>query len=85
MATGRSVPPPEELARMHASRLAGRASLGNLPLIVLARTHGDYPDGMKISADSLERERHSGHNIHIEDPELVVHAIRTVVERARHL
>ena len=96
---------PEELARMHASRLAGRASLGNLPLIVLARTHGDYPDGMEISADSLERERrslmadlaglsrngvlifaaHSGHNIHLEDPELVVHAIRTVVERARHL
>ncbi len=48
---------PEELARMHAARELNRASLGDLPLIVLARTHGGYDDGMSISADSLERER----------------------------
>lgn len=48
---------PEELARMHEDRLSDRASLGDLPLVVLARSVGDYPDGMQISADSLEHER----------------------------
>ncbi|HTO72858.1 MAG TPA: alpha/beta hydrolase, partial [Gemmatimonadales bacterium] len=48
---------PEELARMHEERLANRATLGDLPLIVLARGAGGYPDGMSVSADSLERER----------------------------
>jgi pimeloyl-ACP methyl ester carboxylesterase len=48
---------PEELARMHNERLLNRASLGNLPLAVLARTHGGYDDGMSISAEELERER----------------------------
>jgi pimeloyl-ACP methyl ester carboxylesterase len=94
---------PEELARMHAQRLTNRRSLGNTPLIVLARTAGEYEKGLAISADSLERERRyyaadlaalsrdgqlvfakaSGHNIHIEDPGLVVSAIARVVERAR--
>jgi pimeloyl-ACP methyl ester carboxylesterase len=90
---------PEELARMHDERVGHRATLGDLPLLVLARTAGGYPDGMKVSAADLERERrdlqldlaglstrgqlvyapHSGHNIHIEDPDLVVRAIRDVV------
>lgn len=90
---------PEELARMHAERRTNRASLGDMPLIVLARTHGGYDSGMSISPDSLERERRrlmadlaalstrgrltfasaSGHNIHLEQPELVVTAIRDVV------
>lgn len=48
---------PEELARLHQERLADRATLGDLPLLVLARDSGGYPDGMAISADSLERER----------------------------
>ncbi len=48
---------PEELARMHQERLANRATLDSLPLIVLGRTTGGYPDGMSIPADSLERER----------------------------
>jgi pimeloyl-ACP methyl ester carboxylesterase len=94
---------PEEMQRMHDARLADRASLGDLPLIVLARTHGGYDDGMAISADSLERERrslaadlaklshrgtlvfaaHSGHNIHLEDPALVIESIRKVVSAAR--
>lgn len=93
----------EELARMHTQRERDRATLGNIPLIVLARTEGGYASGMSISADSLERERRSfaadlaklstrgqfifaersGHNIHLEDPALVVRAIRTVVESAR--
>ena len=94
---------PEELQRMHDGRLKDRVTLGDLPLIVLARTHGGYDDGMTISADSLERERrnlqadlaklshkgtlvfapHSGHNIHVEDPELVIESIRKVVLAAR--
>ncbi len=94
---------PEELARMHAERASNRATLGDPPLVVLARTSGGYASGMNISADSLERERralqadlaalstrgrviyaeHSGHNIHVEDPALVVRAIRTVVEQSR--
>jgi pimeloyl-ACP methyl ester carboxylesterase len=94
---------PEELARLHAARRTDRATLGDLPLVVLARTHGDYPSGMAIGADSLERERralaadlarlsrrgrlvfapHAGHNIHLEDPALVVQAIGEVVAAAR--
>jgi pimeloyl-ACP methyl ester carboxylesterase len=95
---------PEELAAFHAERLAhGRATLGDLPLVVLARTHGGYDAGMRISADSLERERlalqrdlaalsrrgrlviapDAGHNIHVEDPGLVVQAITGVVRQAR--
>jgi pimeloyl-ACP methyl ester carboxylesterase len=94
---------PEEMALMHVARQRDRASLGDLPLVVLARTHGGYDDGMAISADSLERERsnlmadlaalshrgtlvyaeHSGHNIHLEAPDLVIRSIRQVVMDAR--
>lgn len=94
---------PEELARMHQQRLTNRASLGDLPLVVLARSTGDYPDGMQISADSLERERlalqadlaalsnrgrlvvanHSGHNIHLDDPALVIASVHDVVDTVR--
>jgi pimeloyl-ACP methyl ester carboxylesterase len=94
---------PEELARLHDERVGHRATLGDLPLFVLARTAGGYPDGMTVSATDLERERrdlqldlsrlstrgqlvyapHSGHNIHIEDPDLVVQAIRDVVTASR--
>ena len=95
---------PEELARFHAERLTNRATLGELPLIVIARTRGGFESGMRISADSLERERvalqkdlaglsrqgrlivasHAGHNVHIEEPTLVVDAITDVVRRARN-
>ena len=94
---------PEELARMHSARLKDRASLGDLPLIVLARTHGGFPDGMSVSAADLENERrelqadlarlsrqgklifarNSGHNIHLEDPRLVIDSIRAVVKQCR--
>jgi hypothetical protein len=95
----------EELVRMHDERLRNRASLGDTPLIVLARTVGGYASGMNISADSLERERrglqtdlaklsrrgviefapNSGHNIHLEDPRMVVSAIRRLVEGVRQV
>lgn len=94
---------PEELARMHEQRLANRVTLGDLPLVVLVRSAGGYPDGMQISADSLERERlalqadlaklsrkgrlviaqHAGHNIHLDDPALVIASVREVVDSAR--
>jgi len=94
---------PEELARMHHERVADHASLGDMPLLVLARTPGEFETGMSISADSLERERRyfagdlaalsttghvvfakaSGHNIHIEDPDLVVSSIRQVLTAVR--
>ncbi len=94
---------PEELARLHQERLANRATLGDLPLTVLARNEGGYADGMEISADSLERERRalqadlaalsrrgklifvpqSGHNIHLEQPQVVIDAIRRMVREAR--
>ena len=94
---------PEELARMHDERVGHRATLGDLPLRVLGRTTGGYPNGMQVSADDLERERrdlqldlsrlstraqliyapHSGHNIHLEDPDLVVHSIRDVIDGLR--
>ena len=90
---------PEEFARFHQQRVSDRATLGNIPLIVLARTSGEYESGLSISADSLERERralmadlaalshrgqvryapHSGHNIHLEEPDFVISAIRDVV------
>jgi pimeloyl-ACP methyl ester carboxylesterase len=94
---------PEELARMHNERLKNRATLGDIPLIVLARTNGGYRDGMSVSAADLEKERkdlqadlarlsrrgkltfaaNSGHNIHLEDPDLVVRSIREVIEVSR--
>jgi pimeloyl-ACP methyl ester carboxylesterase len=94
---------PEELARFHADRLRGRATLGALPLIVLARTEGGYPSGMDVSPGELEAERrklqadlaalssrgqlrfarHAGHNLHLEDPDLVVDAIREVGQMIR--
>ena len=95
----------EELARLHNERLKNRDSLGDLPLIVLARTHGGYADGMSMSAADLEAERrelqadlarlsrqgklifakNSGHNIHLEDPSLVIDSIREVVKQSRAL
>jgi pimeloyl-ACP methyl ester carboxylesterase len=47
----------EVAERMVRSRRQMAASLGNMPLIVLARTRGDYATGMRIGADSLERLR----------------------------
>jgi pimeloyl-ACP methyl ester carboxylesterase len=97
---------PEELVKMHQERLNDRASLGDLPLVVIARTAGGFADGMSIPADVLERNRHAfqadltalsrkgrliyapdaGHNVHVEDPGLVVRSIQELVAsiRARH-
>jgi pimeloyl-ACP methyl ester carboxylesterase len=94
---------PEEHARMHAERLSNRATLGDLPLAVLARTTGGYPAGMSVTPEALEKERrelqadlallsrrgklvfaeHAGHNLHLEDPGLVVRSIEEIVKQVR--
>jgi pimeloyl-ACP methyl ester carboxylesterase len=94
---------PEELALMHQARQKMRTSLGDIPLIVLARTQGGFGNGMSISAADLEKERrdlqadlahlssrgnliyaaNAGHNIHLEDPDLVIRSIHEVLRNAR--
>ncbi|MEO8478046.1 MAG: alpha/beta hydrolase [Gemmatimonadota bacterium] len=86
---------PEDLARLHAGRLHNRRTLGDLPLIVLSRSAvaSDSLDAerQRLQADLVSLSSrghltiapHAGHNIHLEDPELVVSAIREVVEAAR--
>lgn len=82
---------PEELTRMHADRTRNRATLGELPLIVLSRTVGDSSDSLAAERAAQQRDLaalsrrgkqivapHAGHNIHLEDPSLVVTAIRDV-------
>lgn len=83
---------PEELARMHDERRTHRMSLGSLPLVVLARTRIIPADSLERERQSLmadlaglstrgrlEYAKASGHNIHIEDPDLVVRAIHEVM------
>jgi len=87
---------PEELARMHDARIRTRATLGNLPLIVLSRAVADKPDSLTLERAAQQRDlvalstrgkqitaAHSGHNIHIEDPALVVTSIREIVAGVR--
>ena len=86
---------PAELAVMHAERETIRTSLGSMCLVVLARTRTTPADTLErerqaLMADlaalstrgRLEYAQASGHNIHIEEPELVVHAIRECLPRA---
>ena len=86
---------PEELARMHADRLNNRATLGDLPLVVISRTVDTT--ALAIERDKQQedlaalsrRGRHvvatkAGHNVHLEDPELVVREVRAVIVLVRH-
>ena len=80
---------PEELALMHAERQANRASLGSMCLVVLARTRSTPADTLERERQALMADlallstrgrlvyaRSSGHNIHVEHPDLVLRAIR---------
>jgi pimeloyl-ACP methyl ester carboxylesterase len=49
----------EEAERTYQRRRANPALLGSIPLIVLARTAGEFHAGMRISVDSLEQLRRS--------------------------
>jgi pimeloyl-ACP methyl ester carboxylesterase len=87
---------PEELARMHAERERDRATLGDLPLTVISRAGETPADSMTVERAALQRDlvtlsrrgtavtaAHAGHNVHLEEPALVVEAIRRVVDRIR--
>ena len=87
---------PEELQRMHDERLRDRATLGTLPLVVISRSPGSRPDSLGVENAALQRDlaalshrgtlvvaTKAGHNVHLEDPALVVAEIRKVVETVR--
>lgn len=87
---------PEELGRMHEQRLHDRATLGDLPLVVISRSPENPSDSLAAERAALQRDlvalsrrgthvvaAHAGHNIHLEDPDLVVQSIRKVITTVR--
>jgi pimeloyl-ACP methyl ester carboxylesterase len=86
---------PEELQRMHDERTRDRATLGDLPLVVISRAPG-RPDSLTVENAALQRDlvalshrgRHvvatrAGHNVHLEEPEIVIREIRQTVDDVR--
>jgi pimeloyl-ACP methyl ester carboxylesterase len=87
---------PEELQRMHDERTQGRATLGNLPLVVISRAPDSRPDSLGAERAAHQQDlvalshqathvvaTHAGHNIHLEEPQVVIRAIRGLIERVR--
>jgi len=83
---------PEELQRMHDERLRDRATLGNMPLVVISRAPGGRSDSLATERAALQRDlvalshhaRHvvatrAGHNVHLEEPGLVIDNVRKLV------
>ena len=68
---------------MHEERQTNRATLGDLALIVLESAGGDnslHADLARLSSREVRIvATHSGHTIHVEDPDLVVHSIERLV------
>lgn len=79
---------PEKLQRMHDERTTNRATLGDMPLIILEATGGDDSLQADLARLSTRGTRivaeHSGHNIHVEDPDLVVRSIRQIMRTSAH-
>jgi pimeloyl-ACP methyl ester carboxylesterase len=93
----------EEIAVWYSAKKLGTTPLGDVPLVVISRGEGGYPNTPEVSGKQLDQERregqaelthlshnskqiiaeHSGHNIHLEDPVLVVQAIHPVVDASR--
>jgi pimeloyl-ACP methyl ester carboxylesterase len=93
----------EEIAVWYSAKKLSTTPLGDVPLVVISRGEGGYPDTPEVSGKQLDQERreeqaeltylshnskqiiaeHSGHNVHLEDPKLVVQAIHEVVDTAR--
>ncbi|MEO8226003.1 MAG: alpha/beta hydrolase [Gemmatimonadota bacterium] len=83
---------PEELARMHAERARNRRTLGSLPLLVLEHTpdsadpldaerHAQQQDLVRLSTRGwLVTAPKAGHNIHLEEPALVVKSIGSMLD-----
>ena len=89
---------PEQLQRMHAERVRNRATLRDLPIVVISRATEDRSDSLATEHAALQRDLvtlshharhvtaiHAGHNVHLEEPELVVDNVRMLVvgKRAR--
>ena len=82
----------QEFIALRRERLRQAHPLGTLPLIVLGRKQSDWPTRQRHLAElkALSRagklivSEDSGHEIHLYRPELVVQAIREVVEAARN-
>jgi hypothetical protein len=87
---------PEELRLMHAERERNRATLGDLPLVVISRAAPTKPDSLSMERSANQRDlaalsrrgtrlvaTRAGHNVHVEEPGLVVLAIRRVVDDVR--
>ena len=86
---------PEDLTRRYAERGIHRAPLGELPLVVIPRARaGD--DSLSVERARLQadlatlsrRGEHvvatrAGHNVHLEEPQLVIDGIRRVIDRVR--
>lgn len=82
---------PEELARMHEARRRTPQSLGALPLLVIERApdsadplaaehHAQQVDLARLSSRGrLVTAARAGHNVHLEDPALVVQGIDSVL------
>lgn len=87
---------PEELGRMHEQRMRDRATLGDLPLVVISQAPENPSDSLAAERAALQRDlvalsrrgTHvvaalAGHNIHLEDPDLVVQSIRKLILSVR--
>jgi pimeloyl-ACP methyl ester carboxylesterase len=80
----------QEFHALRAQRLSAPHPLGNLPLRVLERGkdstevwHRQQVELAALSSDGkLTKVEGSGHMIHLERPDLVVHAIREVIREA---
>jgi pimeloyl-ACP methyl ester carboxylesterase len=89
---------PEDVADMYKNKGKPDYLLGDIPLIVLAKTSGNYsgqPDSAELEKKRIHLQhelahlstnsmliidKHSGHNIHLEDPTTVINAIKKVIE-----
>ena len=87
---------PEELQRMHAERARDRATLGDVPLVVISRAPETPADSLSKERAALQRDlvalshrgahvvaRRAGHNVHLEEPDLVVEAVRSLARGVR--
>jgi pimeloyl-ACP methyl ester carboxylesterase len=81
---------PEEVAEIHAQRVRGAGSLGDVPLIVLTRKDAP-PDHAARQADLLSLSRNSkqelaatrDHHVQLADPDAVVRAVNDVLAAVR--
>lgn len=81
----------QEFIAQRRQRLSTAHALGDLPLVVMGRTNDNAEKRRKqqeeltglSSAGKLVLAEKSGHEIHLDRPELVVQAIRDVVTAAR--